>query len=1047
MPRHLGASGTWASRVSLPTAMRTQSWLLGGSVGALFLAATVQQAWALGTAALSSPANGGWVAGTPTMRWSAASSAASYTLTITPTVGAPWVKAGLTTTSYAIATGEALSTASGPYTWHVTAHDAASATSDSSTWSFFVDTTPPEPFAIASPAANAWTNSSDAQVLWNPATDTNGSGIGAYHVYVDGVLCSNPSAGSTGAVLYQASCTPGEGTHYWSVSVEDAVGNLTWCSECANGVGGRGFRIDDTGPSDPAVTGGTFQIASSNEPDYYNSPGDRMVDTGITITAGQPLNISASGNWCTLGCSSSIGCYSVTGSSSSSAVVPANCTPFSLVGRIGGTFYCIGTGGTFNPTTSGKLYLGINSEYTGCSTPTVTATVTGGRSFDLIDPADGATLSNRFPLFSWDAATDSGSGGVGYMLAVELDSASANLQLVNTTQTNSALPTPLSDGTYTWVVRASDAAKNRTESVVRWLTIDTARPDEFRLSSPADGACSSGPTPSLCWSSATDATGIANHQVYIDNILVASSTSTCSTPPVALSQGPHSWYVVQTDRAGNRRQSSDTRQLWVDYTVPSAPGLIGPANGASLVDPPVFAWTAANDNVAIKSYELYLDSSLLTTLTANTLSYLPPTDLALGSHTWYVRALDRCGQVASTTAWFFSLVACTPDGAQHPCPGYNWGPCRPGTRTCSAPGTWSSCSDVVAPSNETCNDIDDNCDGIVDNSTSPVQDNQCGGVCTVIPPYIWTACDGPDPDQCQEGHIACNGLNATACVESTPNNVEICNGRDDDCNGIVDDATACSLGGAGGMTGTGGTIANSGGTAGTSVVSGGTGGLIASTGGHANLGGATSATSSGGQINVTSGGNYGTTGSTNVATNVGGAGISTGGVGLSVGGMGVNSGGGSISEGGAGLNTGGVGTGAGATGFTTGGLSAVALGGSGSSLANGAGGDVAGQTSLSTLGGNAAAATTGGNSANVATGTGLSAGTSAVAQSGTAVYGDAGLDNGSASSESGCGCRVPSSNDSRGKWVLVSGLGLLLLSCRGRRANRRRAEVGSRVGR
>ncbi len=101
-----------------------------------------------------------------------------------------------------------------------------------------------------------------------------------------------------------------------------------------------------------------------------------MVDTGFTVTAGQPLSISAAGNWCTLGCSMSIGCYSVTGSSSASDVVPAtSCTAFSLIARIGGTFYCIGSAANLNPTTSGKLYLGINSEYTGCTTPTVTATV------------------------------------------------------------------------------------------------------------------------------------------------------------------------------------------------------------------------------------------------------------------------------------------------------------------------------------------------------------------------------------------------------------------------------------------------------------------------------------------------------------------------------------------------------------------------------------------------------------------------------------------------------------------------------------------------
>jgi MYXO-CTERM domain-containing protein len=37
----------------------------------------------------------------------------------------------------------------------------------------------------------------------------------------------------------------------------------------------------------------------------------------------------------------------------------------------------------------------------------------------------------------------------------------------------------------------------------------------------------------------------------------------------------------------------------------------------------------------------------------------------------------------------------------------------------------------------------------------------------------------------------CDGLNSVKCVETAPVNVEVCNGRDDDCNGIVDDAPGC----------------------------------------------------------------------------------------------------------------------------------------------------------------------------------------------------------------------------------------------------------------
>jgi len=550
------------------------------------------------------------------------------------------------------------------------------------------------------------------------------------------------------------------------------------------------------------------------------------------------------------------------------------------------------------------------------------------------------------------------------------------------------LPTPLGDGPYSWYVYANDAASNSTASVARKLTIDTLRPDEFRLSSPPDGSCTSVPTPSLCWNSAADTNGIGSHKLYIDNVLAVTATSSCSTPPSALSQGPHSWYVVQTDRAGNLRQSSDTRQVWIDYTAPTAPALSAPANAATLVDPPLFVWTAGTDNIAIKSYELYVDGTLTATLDSSALTYLQQSELALGNHTWYVRALDRCGNAAQTSAASFTMQACTPDGAQHPCPGYNLGACKPGTRTCTLAGTFSACTGAVAPVNEICDGIDNNCDGIVDNSTPGVPDNQCGGVCSITPPYIWSPCDGPDADQCQEGHLACDGINATVCVETTPNNVEVCNGRDDDCNGVVDDAGACSQAGAGGTTGTGGQTSTGGatlvggGTAGTTGVrNGGTGGLIAATGG---------------QVSVTRGGTNGTSGSSSVTPSSGGVSASAGGtVAVALGG--------------------------------SAGVTSVVLGEGGATTA------VAGQVNLATAGGNTAVTSSGGTNASGAMALGTRAGAPAAGLGNASTNHAAGFGNGSNESNAECDCRMASSGKGQGTWTLVCGLALLALGRKRRR--------------
>src|SRR4051812_3630539 len=143
-----------------------------------------------GAFALGSPANGGYVSATPTLRWGASSSATAYTLTVTPSGGAAIVRADLTATSYTVVAGEALSSAGSPFTWRVTARDAAGATIDSNTSSFFVDTSPPSDFGLTSPAADLFVRNQDARFSWEAATDA-GSGLATYHFYVDGAPCGD----------------------------------------------------------------------------------------------------------------------------------------------------------------------------------------------------------------------------------------------------------------------------------------------------------------------------------------------------------------------------------------------------------------------------------------------------------------------------------------------------------------------------------------------------------------------------------------------------------------------------------------------------------------------------------------------------------------------------------------------------------------------------------------------------------------------------------------------------------------------------------------
>ncbi len=91
------------------------------------------------------------------------------------------------------------------------------------------------------------------------------------------------------------------------------------------------------------------------------------------------------------------------------------------------------------------------------------------------------------------------------------------------------------------------------------------------------------------------------------------------------------------------------------------------------------------------------------------------------------------------------------------------GVCHSGMQHCTTQGTWGACQGQVLPTSERCDNLDNNCDGKVDEGLTQSCSTDCGNGQRVCMNGHWTSCSAPKPTQ------------------------ETCDGRDNDCDGKIDE--------------------------------------------------------------------------------------------------------------------------------------------------------------------------------------------------------------------------------------------------------------------
>jgi len=161
----------------------------------------------------------------------------------------------------------------------------------------------------------------------------------------------------------------------------------------------------------------------------------------------------------------------------------------------------------------------------------------------------------------------------------------------------------------------------------------------------------------LSWNPSSDNVAVSNYDVRRDGTVIA-TVSTTAFSDAGLS--PDTAYVYEVrarDTSGNLSAFSTSVQVTTpaaaDTVPPSVPaGLQGAAVSPTRID---LSWNAATDNVAVTSYDLRRDGSIIATVSGT--SYSDPGLAPDSAYVYSVRARDAAG---NTSAFSSSVTVSTP---------------------------------------------------------------------------------------------------------------------------------------------------------------------------------------------------------------------------------------------------------------------------------------------------------------------------------------------------------------------------------------------------
>lgn len=503
------------------------------------------------------------------------------------------------------------------------------------------DTTPP-----AVPTITSVTNNGDTvTVNWNFDTD-----VALYQIFRGGV-----SQGTIADSAFSQTVSTG-GTYSYTVRARDAAGN--WSAQSAP----YSFILDLSAPPVPTITslhntGPTVYLlwSASAGADYYEYYRNGVFQSILPASSTSISEMVANGTYTyTVRAGYSNGNWSAQSAGASITVNTTPATPpatprivsltndgstVTVVWNIDGTVaqYLIYRDGSYQSTVS-------NSPVTNTGYNTVPAdgtydyqVVAIGVSGTWSDISSASSITVDLtpppvPVISSVVSTGSSvtatwGASTGAVLYEVFRGSVSQGTTASTSFTQS-----ITDGTYTYTVRAKDATGNwSAQSNGVSVIVDTVAPS-VPTGLTAVQAAPGSRTVTVAWTASTGTP--SGYRVYRDGVLVGAPTTNTFSDATVPSDGTHSYTVAAVDATGNLSSVSSAVSVVVDTVSPTTP------TASSITSKEKSVTISWNSNTDIILYEIFRGGVSQGTTTSTTFTQTVPAD---GMYTYTIRGRDSAG--------------------------------------------------------------------------------------------------------------------------------------------------------------------------------------------------------------------------------------------------------------------------------------------------------------------------------------------------------------------------------------------------------------------